>query len=196
MEFFKNKFGIDLRVEEQVNRGTATIFFLRPISYFFANLAIELGRRTNAFFLHMLPTLIYGILILGFRFTNLTYTILGLISFVLAFLINFIYSFIIGLTIFWTKKYKGTYIITEGISWILSGGLVPIVFFPKVLREITMLTPLPYIEFTPPMIFLGIYGVVGSIKLILIQIFWIIALYFVWKIIFKKAYKKFTGVGV
>ena len=187
---------VDFRVSDEVRYGNSVVLFLRPIKYFFYHLSIEIGHRSVAVLLHMLPTLAFAIIFLGFRFYGAVYTSLGILSALLGISIAFIWSFLFGLTSYWTHSYKGTYKIKDGIEWIFAGSFIPIIFFPEFLRKFLMMTPLPYMDFIPPMIFLGKYTVIESLGYMAVQVFWIAALYTLWRLLFSKAYKKFSGVGV
>ena len=101
-----------------------------------------------------------------------------------------------GLTTFWAKHYFGTARLKQVFFWLLGGGFIPIIFFPTWVQKILLFTPFPYVEFIPGMIFVGYYSVAESLKFIALQFGWLLILFFVWRFVFSKAYKKFTGVGV
>ena len=81
--------------------------------------------------------------------------ILYFISIFAGFLINFYYSYIFGLLSFKITNMWGLTQIMNAISQLLSGALIPIVFFPSWMQEIFNFLPFSSMIYTPSMIYLG-----------------------------------------
>jgi len=76
-----------------------------------------------------------------------------------------------------------------------SGMLLPINFMPLALQNVLKYLPFNYFFYEPSRIYLNIYPYGKVLEIIGIQILWIILLYLFFNYFFKKAVKKFEGVG-
>lgn len=184
---------VDWRMGERVRYGLLTSDFIKPISYFFKELFNEIGSKVSIIW--DLPVFLIGIFIFSFKVSFL-FLIISIISFFAGFLINFGFSFLFGLSSFWTKRYSGIGYFKNGMSRILSGKYAPINLFPNFIQNILFFLPFPYINFIPVMILLGKYDVLTSFFYLGIQGIWIVLIYFICKIGWKLACKKFQGVGI
>ena len=73
---------------------------------------------------------------------------------------------------------------------ILSGGTIPISFFPSTLRKITYLFPFRYIADLPFRIYSGNISIESAIPDIISELIWMIILILLGYILSKKALKK------
>jgi ABC-2 type transport system permease protein len=83
----------------------------------------------------------------------------------------------------------------SGLVWFLSGAVVPMTFFPATIQKIFSYLPFQYTSYSPVQIFLGKYGLMASLQVVLVQVVWIVALLALINVSWKYAMKSFTAVG-
>ena len=187
--------GVDKRVREDIRRGTLVKHMVRPINYFKREFYGILGYRSFAFLVQSTPLLIFAYVFFGLETTPI-YLVLFLMSLVLAMILNFLFIFVFGLLAFWFTKIGGFVQIRDGMSIIFKGHLLPIAFFPLMLKKISILMPFQYIVYEPVQIFLQAYPIAHVLKIMFIQSSWIVLLYLLLIYTWKKGYSRFSGVGV
>ncbi len=78
---------------------------------------------------------------------------------------------------------------------LFSGSMIPLWFYPKVLRDICMLLPFRFMVFEPISVFLGSYGPGDCVRVLLIQLFWVVVLGMLGEFIWRKIQKNITIQG-
>ena len=128
---------VTYEISNEVRNGSIGINLIRPVSYEMRMFFQGLGNLMYNFIV---------IFILAFSLINLLFysyegslrlgnILLYLFSIILGFIINFYYSYAFGLMSFKITNMWGMAQIMSSIARLLSGGLIPIVFFPKVIQN-------------------------------------------------------------
>lgn len=112
-----------------------------------------------------------------------------------AVLIKFIIVFLFSLASFWTFSVSGVVWFRFALTNILSGALVPIVFFPEWMQKIILLLPFQSIVNIPTSIYLHDINNLERLKMIGIQLLWIIVLWLVAKFVLNRGMKKMVIFG-
>ncbi|MGN0436952.1 MAG: ABC transporter permease [Lachnospiraceae bacterium] len=179
-----------------IQEGKIVIDLLRPMSYrsflFFA-----LGGNCIVNFVStFLPTAIIvyfvcdGAIHLGF---NILWFVLSVIC---SLTINFFINFIIGTVCIYTESVWGINIMKEVVVGVLSGATVPLVFFPDALRNVVMFLPFQAIINSPLELLLHAeYGAEQIIKILMLQVFWVVVLGVLSDVFFKVSIKRITVNG-
>ena len=94
-----------------------------------------------------------------------------------------------------TLNEKGVVGIIISISDIFSGLVVPIPFFPKFLQTISKCMPFQYVSDLPFRLYVGNIGINSGIKMIIIQVVWLIILIVVGYLLIKKNLKRVEVQG-
>ena len=94
-----------------------------------------------------------------------------------------------------TLNEKGIVGIIIASADILSGVIVPIPFFPKILQKISRILPFQYISDLPFRIYVGNIELIEGIKGLGIQLIWIIILTILGYYLMKKSFKKIVVQG-
>ena len=186
---------VDEWLENDVRYGGLLNDLLRPIkikySYFFTSVGIS----SLAIFLEMTPFFLIAVFFFGVEIAPLFYFLTFLISIVLALILNFFISYLVGMTAFWFKRIGGIRRVRRALVVFLSGGMIPLTFFPGTFQKIFAYLPFQYIRFIPINIYLGTYPYLKTLTLIGVQVVWIIILYLIAELIWYKAFRKFAGAG-
>ena len=91
----------------------------------------------------------------------------------LSWLVSFSWRFLINLAAFWTPNALGVGRFAFGLSWFLSGFLMPLRFFPDWFVRLCNLTPFPATINTVVEVYLGVLTGPELLRALLGQVFWI-----------------------
>ena len=103
-----------------------------------------------------------------------------------------------GLAAFYIKNNHGFQQLKIIIIGLTAGGYIPLDFFPDWFNKIVSYLPFQYLFYWPIQIFLNrdIMGMEDMfLKIIFTQLFWIVSLYIVSRIIWIYAIKKYCAAG-
>jgi ABC-2 type transport system permease protein len=114
---------------------------------------------------------------------------------VLAFFLNFMIGYLMGLLAFWISKIESMqWLMFLGIRF-LSGEHIPLEFFGQGFLFFSRFMPFYYIRYGVIQVYLGKFGIIGSLQFMFIQLVWIIILFYLIKIIWSVALKRYGAVG-
>jgi ABC-2 type transport system permease protein len=91
----------------------------------------------------------------------------------LSFSISFLLNFLLGLLCFWTKDSEGLLWAHAIISFIFSGGMVPLHFLPRWLQIVAFALPFQGMIHTPLLIYLGAAPERELWAALLLQVIWV-----------------------
>jgi len=188
----------DWNLDMLIQTGKFLTFALRPLNHRFFALSQKFGHRLLGVIFEFIPcSVIFALL---FKI-NLVPANLGwfVLSVFLAFLMNFYLNYCIGMFSFWLVRTDGIRAVCELIRNILSGTLIPLVFFPKSVQFLQFFLPFQYTSYVPSMIFLGKYTL-GVVELSMpaivgIQLAAVFVMFLISEIMYRVAMKRFTAVG-
>ncbi|MFH0854167.1 MAG: ABC-2 family transporter protein [bacterium] len=186
------------KIAEEINDGTFSKYLCMPISFplfaFFRSLAektiylISAIIEVSVFFFILKEKIFFQ--------TNFKQIIFFFLSLTMAYFIYFILSFCIELLAFWSREAHCPIFLFTWISEFTSGEFYPIdIIFPSLFSVLKFL-PFAYVLFYPAMIYLRIISGGEIIKVILIQLFWIMLFAFFALFVWKKGLKKYSGEGI
>lgn len=104
-------------------------------------------------------------------------------------------NFLLGVM---TLKYQGIqtfHMIKDNIVTLVTGGIVPLVFFPETAINIMRALPFYYVTYLPSMLFTG-FCQDEALTGILVLLFWCLAVQAAINIFYKKYIKKYEGAGI
>lgn len=189
-------------VEEEVayydiKQGNLVRYLLRPISYYWIKFYEEIPYRVLQGFYGIIAIII--LFIFFGRLVSFTLTppilILSIVIAILAYFIAFTFKMIVGLLAFWFIEIGGLFNMIEVIIVVFAGFILPISLMSETLKNLANILPFSYIVYFPIYSFLGKFKEPQLLGIILTQFLWLIILLAVYKIMWNKGIKKFTGVG-
>lgn len=185
-------------VSADIKDGRLSIFLVRPMHYASYIMTRELGRVILPFIFSVLSQIIVILFFLDKFIINLDPAILVLIltMIILAFITEMLISFLIGLVAFWTLEVDGLFMTFYRVKRFFSGGYFPISILPAVFVKISYSLPFAYSFFVPTQLYLKKINIMTGIKGIFVQVVWIILLYFLVKLAWRRGLKKYEGVGI
>jgi viologen exporter family transport system permease protein len=98
------------------------------------------------------------------------------VSLLLSVVVSFGWRFLINLAAFWTPDARGVGRFAFGLSWFLSGFLMPLRFFPRWFVRLCNLTPFPAAVNTVIEVYLGVLTGPELVRALLGQVVWIVIL--------------------
>lgn len=186
---------VDEWMEYDVRRGDLLNFVLKPIRFIYIYFFSLLGTSSLSIVLEIIPFFLIAIFIFGVGLAPAFYLSMFAISIMLALILNFLISYLVGMTAFWFNRISGIRRVKRSMIVFLSGGMIPLTFFPETFQKIFSYLPFQYIRFVPINIYLGKYDYFMTIAFIGIQLAWIIGAYILSEIVWSRAFRKFAGAG-
>lgn len=184
-------------IGEQINRGDLSNFLVRPINYFFYWFARDLGDKAmNILFATFELTILFFILrpplLIQADFIVLVFTLISVVS---ALILYFLFNVLLGFLGFWSPEtWAPRFIFMIAISF-FAGGLFPLDILPKGIFSVFQLLPFSYLLYFPLKLYLGKLSFFEISAGIFISIFWILALYFLAKLIWMRGLRLYTAQG-
>lgn len=181
----------------EVKDGSIAMNLMRPVSYqkrmFFESLGNVLYMFCVIFIFGFIAIMIYRTKSVGLiSIRDLFFYILSIF---LGFCINFFYSYTFGLFSFKITNMWGLSQIMQAIVQLVSGALIPIVFFPAWSQKIFDFLPFKSMIYTPSMIYLGKMSLTEILTSVGMQVFWILVLALCAKLVWNKMIKNLTILG-
>ena len=149
-------FGGDAGLSERVRTGDIVTDLYRPVDLQAYYLAQDVGRAAFVAFARGLPPFLIGGLVFHLRTPTEPVVIVAFaVSTVLALVVSFGLRFLVGMSAFWTLDANGTLALFNPLIIFFSGAIIPIVFFPGWLEDVSRAMPFASILQVPLEVFLG-----------------------------------------
>lgn len=185
----------DEKIAYLVHKGKMINYLKMPLSFMKSLYLENIGSKfIHLIFIFPLLTLIASFLISDFMFKWINFG-LFLLSVLISNFMIFFYIFIFGCAAFWLKQYFGLQTIRQGITYFLSGGIIPLIFFPAVAQKIFSFLPFQYFLYFPIQLYLGSIPIKEIPQHFVVQLIWLIILYLLAKLVWKKAQIRYSEAG-
>ncbi len=141
-------------IRDKVREGTIATDLMKPISqplYWFSD-----GFGQTLFHaLTIVPSLAFALFLVHVDVPSPGVFTAFALSFVLGYFVNFLLNFLMNVIAFWTLEAFALQMMVRWASDLLSGQILPLEFFPGVLRTIVQSLPFAAIYSTPLRIYIG-----------------------------------------
>lgn len=186
-------------IGEEIRDGSIAMRMIKPVSYNSTFLFQELGNKILTVGLLLVP-LTLGVEIVRYNLNgeimfNVGTFLLYLFSCVFSYLINFFFNICFGFIAFIIKYLWGANLMKNCIVSFLSGTYIPLAFLPEPIEKILLLLPFASLNYTPVMIYIGMYSGANLLYYIGLQIFWVVFFWGLSKILWKLATKYLSVQG-
>lgn len=184
----------DKEIINMIRSGNIAYELARPQDLYFMWFSKLYGEKLAKVSLRFLPVILIS-LILPKPFnlvlsSSLATTIIFIISLLFSSILVTSIILLYHVICLFTLDEKGVVNIFMVISDILSGLVIPIPFFPKYLQTIANYLPFRYVSDFPFRLYVGNISITDGITGIIIQMFWIIVILIIGKLLTDKALKK------
>lgn len=186
-------------VSEDVVKGTVAMNLIKPIDYRMSLIARDVG---EVMYRIAVPSIfvwigleVYRVQALHMSMVSLSELLFYLISVVFSFLIYVLFEFCFGMIAFFTTYIFGMAMAKAALLSFLTGQLIPLSFFPDVVQKIFEFLPFSSMVYTPVMIYLGKYTSQQLVFVLGRQLIWVVLLYLLGSIIWKRVTKRLVVLG-
>jgi len=182
-------------IEKDIRTGNIYNFLILPIDYIYLYLFRDIGLSLGRIFLNSWLIIIYGVVFFDINicFNILNYS-LFFISIIFSIIIYSEISILIGLLSFWTISQNGLRYANSVISAFFSGSLIPLDFYPDILKNISLFLPYRSIIYLPISV-LQTNTIYSNLFQLLIQFLWVSVLFFINNKLKIKAFNSLEIVG-
>ena len=180
----------DWEISYQITEGSIIMSLVKPIKFQWLIMSQSAGFSLVNLVSISIPSILFLIFVfripinigLGFLFFPL--------AIVFSFLLNNTFDYIIGLTSFYTESIWGISSTKEIIITFLSGSLIPLQFFPETLQNILRFLPFQAMYYLPLMMLIEPDQEISNYLAMLgIQIFWVLVVFLIARLFYKRAIK-------
>lgn len=179
-----------------VSSGEVAADLLKPLSYFRYWLAVDLGRALVAFLLRGVTIMVVYAFFFDITVPQSIVQWAALVfSLILGWQLSFAWRFLVNLTAFWSPNALGIGRFAFGLAWVLSGFFMPLRFFPNWAQTLCHLTPFPSMVNTPIEIYLGLLDEWAMLRVLLIQLAWILVMVWVCHIVLRAGVRRLVIQG-
>lgn len=180
---------------DKVRTGNIVMELIKPLHLMGNILSQVIGSCLFRLLYIVLPLTVIMFIIYGFYFPSPVTFFLYIVSFINAFLIFFLISYAISLTAFYYFEIWHFERLLDDIVKVMSGSLIPLWFFPSKLLKIIDYLPFKYIYFMPINIYLEKIELGESIRALVIQVIWIVLIFLLVEIMWKRVMKRIVVQG-
>ncbi len=184
----------DTAIANKVRDGSVAIDLIRPVSFYMMNLAECVGYSAFHILARGIPILIVSALLFGVHLPLEKLPVAAL-SLTMAYLILFMLNFATGLLSFWVIEIFPFMLLKYGLINLLSGGIVPIDFFPASIRPYLALTPFQGIFYAPAAIITGHVSNERALVMIAEQVAWVAILAWMCGLLWRAGQNKLVIQG-
>ncbi len=176
----------------RIRSGEWTAELVRPGSVLVRHLSYDVGRTMSILVLRAPVPLGFASLVFDLRLpTTPGLMVLFAISIVLASMTAVCLRFLLGSIAFWTSDYRGIQSLAFGPLYLVSGFVIPIEFFPEVLRIVGSLGPLGALLRAPVAVATGRDVAVA----LALQVVWVAVLASVCRYVLDRATRRMVVFG-
>jgi len=189
--------GIEYTVNEDIHSGGLAKFITKPVNYILFRLTGAIGLKSSAMFTMFVLTVV-SVFVLYFVVglpIQLAAILLFIPSLLLATILNFYIFFCISTLAFWLTEIGNFFHAISVVIMVLSGGVFPVSIFGPEFEMIAKYIPLTYTINYPIQILAGKVLPGAALKVIGIQLVWIITLMLLAKLMWRRGLKKYVAVG-
>lgn len=194
---FLNWDNADGTLQRLVQTGKFITFQLRPVSHLYYAFFEKVGHRILAFWVEMVPIFCFYLLF-GIKPIPVI-PFWAILSVALSFVLGFLINYTIGIMAFWLVKTNGLTRALLVIKDLCSGLFLPLTLFPNEVQKVLFFLPFQFVSYVPVRVFMGSYELAGISmpipQIVGLQALMVVLTFFLNRIIWHFAIKRFTGVG-
>ena len=184
------------KVMDSVYSGEIAADLLRPLDYFGFWLAQDLGRAIANLLVRGATIMAAYALVFDITVPRewSQWMLLGL-SLAMSWSVSFGWRFLVNLAAFWTPDARGIGGLAFGLSWFLSGFLMPLRFFPEWFVRLCKLTPFPSTVNTVVEVYMGVLSGPEIARALLAQLLWAVLLFAACQLVLRAGVRRLVIQG-
>lgn len=184
-------------VASDIKQGTLNKYLLKPLSYMGYYFFKDLPNRIIYIVVGLLPITILGLLLNKYIVfsINLKTFLFFVFSLFIGYIINFLLSFLISECSFYFSEVTSFFPPINVLKDIISGRVFPLNIIPKSLYQVLLFTPFQFTGYFQVMIILNRYSESEIIQTLFLGLVWIVALYLLCKLLWRRGLNKYSAFG-
>jgi len=186
---------IVITMGQKLKTGEIATDLIKPINLKAALFCKTLGEKVYQILFQLIPLMGMAAIFVGIPVPGWQTLLLFFITLINGMILYFSMTYIIGLIGFWYLSIWHLRQFLDDVLRLLSGSFIPLWFFPTALIDVSSFLPFRLIFFTPISIYLEKISGMEAGGLILQQLLWIIVLWVVEKILWRKGIRKLVIQG-
>lgn len=186
------------KIAEDIKTGTLTNILLKPIScikYYFSEVMGQKIVQLLVSLVIFIPIFICYASSVSNKI-NLFQLILFPVAIIFALVLTYFINLLISFLAFWLTEVTSFFFVKDLVLDLLSGRVFPIDIMPTGILRVLNLLPFAYCTFFPINILTKDLTVLKLISGLGMQLGWILVIYIMARIVWKKGIKKYTGIGM
>ena len=191
----KSSWATSIEMIDSIRSGELNKYLIRPISFFTYHLMMFIGHNSLFYIVYTSLLILFPFILPGFAF----HTFLHIIGFIAALIISIYLSYSIYYCMvcfaFWFGEVRALVIAYNISNIVLSGQIIPLKLFPDSVREIILMTPLPFLVDFPVSIATNNLTSSLWIPKMGIAILWCIVMTILGRIIYRFGIRVYGGFG-
>ncbi len=184
---------------DEIHDGSIIMRMIKPVNVDHSILSFEVGNKVMMITCIFLPVMfcveVYRYVVLGYVAFNIVNFLIFVVSVILSYLLSFYLNLIFGYLAFYLLNIWGFSILKGSIIKFFSGALIPLAFFPGIVRTIFEQLPFASMIYVPTMIYMGKYNVSELLFVLGKQVFWLIVFVYISKAMWGWAQKRLAVQG-
>jgi ABC-2 type transport system permease protein len=189
----------DGEIYSSIESGSIVYELVRPMSLYGRWFCQSAANRISFTALNCAPALLAAFVMPEpYRMSlppNMGLFILFLLSTTLALCVVVAFAMLMYTSLFYPVSHRGIRIIVTALTSFLSGGVIPLPFFPTPVRAVVELLPFAAMQNMPLRIYSGNIAGADALKGVAFQIFWLAALFLIGQLAMHRALKKVIVQG-
>lgn len=189
----------DGEIYSAIGDGSIAYELVRPMDLYGRWFCQSAANRVAFTILNCLPALLVAFIIPEpYRMSlplDMGQFLMFLLSTLLALCVVVAFAMLMYISLFYMLSQRGIKIIVTALTTFLSGGVIPLPFFPEPVLAIVQLLPFAAMQNMPLRIYSGNIAGVDAMKGIAFQLFWLAVLFLVGKLTMSRALKKIIVQG-
>ncbi|MGR3319439.1 MAG: ABC transporter permease [Candidatus Anammoxibacter sp.] len=165
----------DSIIYKKVLDGSIAMELIRPTSFFFMNLAENVGHSLFHILARTVPIVLVSTLIFDvyIPFEPLRF-LAFLVSAAIGYLLLSMLHFMAGLLAFWFIEVFPFMLFKYALFTFFAGGIVPLDFFPETLKQVARFLPFQHMLYSPTIILTGKAHLTEVFPIIIAQLIWLL----------------------
>jgi ABC-2 type transport system permease protein len=187
----------DWQIAADIREGNISQFLLKPVDYLWYRLCLFCSGRVTFIMVACVPLAVF---IFCFRAyfvppADAVALVAFVFSLLLTALLQFFLSYAMAMLAFWLLEISTLIFILFAFEYIASGHMFPLDVLPPVLQHILACTPFPSMLYVPISIYLGKLAGYDAALGLLKQLFWVVVMYGVARLMWRRGIRKYSAYG-
>ena len=141
----KSSWATSIEMIDSIRTGEMNKYLIRPISFFTYHFMMFIGHNSLFYIVYTSLLILFPLLLPGFAFISFLHVVGFIVALSISVYLSYAIYFCMVCFAFWFGEVRSLVIAYNVSNIIFSGQIIPLRLFPDSIREIILMTPLPYL---------------------------------------------------